>query len=63
MDPELVRVEEGVEIRADPVEADEAEIEQSTPADDDVQAERQQHVEHGLECDETDVAARLDDGQ
>ena len=60
MDPELVRVEEGVEVRADPVEGDVAEIEQAAPPDDDVEPEREQHVEDGLERDEADVAARLE---
>ncbi len=63
MDPELVRVEEGIEIRADPVEGDVTEIEQAAPADDDVEPEGEQHVENGLERDEADVAARLDGRQ
>ena len=58
MNVELARVEPGVDVRAEAVERDVAEVEQPAPADHDVQAEREQHVEQRVERDPADVAAR-----
>ena len=63
VDSELLGAEQRVGVRADAVERDVAEVEQAAPADDDVEAEREQHVEHGLERDALDVARAGEDGQ
>ena len=63
MDAELVGAEQRVRVGADAVERDVAEVEQAAPADDDVEAEREQHVEDRLERDPLDVAAVGDGGQ
>ena len=49
--------EQRVGVGADAVERDVAEVEEAAPADDDVEAEGEQHVEHGVERDPADVAA------
>ena len=58
VDAVVRRVEQRVRVRADAVERDVAEVEEAAPADDDVEAEREQHVEDGLERDLPDVPAR-----
>jgi hypothetical protein len=63
VDPVVVGVEQRVRVGADAVERDEAEVEQSAPADDDVQPEGEQHVEDGVEADAPHVAAARDHGQ
>ena len=60
VDAELVRAEHRVRVRADAVEGHEAEVEQAAPADDDVETERQQHVEHRVERDAVHVGAVRD---
>ncbi len=56
MQPELRRGEHRVPVRAEAVERDVAEVEQAGIADDDVQAEGEQHVEQRVEADADDVA-------
>ena len=63
VDPVVVGVEQRVRVRAEAVERDVAEVEQAAPADDDVQPERKQHVQHGVEADAADVAAAREHGQ
>ena len=58
MEVELVRVEERVRVGAEPVERDITEVEEPAPADDDVEAEREHHVQHRVEADAAHVAAR-----
>ena len=56
--PELRRGEHRVAVRAEAVEGDVAEVEQPGVADDDVQPEREQHVEQRVEADADDVVVR-----
>ena len=51
MDAELVRGEQRVDVRAEAEERDVAEVEQARPADDDVQAEREQREDERVEAD------------
>ena len=60
---ELRRREHRVHVRAEAEERDVAEVEQSRVADDDVQAEAEQHVEHRVEADADDVAVGGERGQ
>ena len=62
VDAVVVGAQERIRVGADPVERDEAEVEQATPADDDVEPEREQHVDGDVECDPPDVAVVGDDG-
>jgi hypothetical protein len=62
VDAELLRVQHRVGVRADAVERHESEVEQAAPADDDVEAEGEQHVEHGVERHAVDVRAVREDG-
>src|SRR5206468_5473895 len=55
---ELLGREEGVGIRAEAEEGDVAEIEQSRPADDDVQPDREQRVDQRVDADAEVVAVR-----
>ncbi len=57
MDAVLLGAEERIGIRADAVERDVAEVEQAAPADDDVQPEREQHVERDVERHSAHVSA------
>ena len=54
---ELVGGEERVRVRTDAEERDVAEVEQPAPADHDVEPEGEQHVDHRVERDATDVPA------
>ena len=54
---ELVGGEDRVRVRTDSEEGDVAEVEQPTPADHDVEPERQQDVDDGVEGDPADVTA------
>ncbi|MCY1435761.1 hypothetical protein D9M71_518680 [compost metagenome] len=56
------RSEQGVQVGADGVEADVAHVKQAGVADDDVQAQRQQHVEHGEAKDAYPGRAKHRDG-
>ena len=58
----MVGAQERIRVGADPVERDEAQVEQATPADDDVEPEREQHVDGDVECDPPDVTVVGDDG-
>ena len=58
MDAELRRREHRERVGADPVEGDIAEVEEPGEADDDVQPQREQHVEQGVEADADDVLVR-----
>ena len=57
----MVGAQQRVAVGADAVERDKAEIEQTAPPDDDVQPEREQHVDGDVECDPPHVAAVGDD--
>ena len=63
VDAVMVRVEQRVGVRAHPVEGDVAEIEQPAPADDDVEPEREQHVEDRVERHPAHIAAVEADGK
>ena len=56
VDAELRRCEHCVAVGAEAVERDVAEVEQPRIADDDVQAEREQHVQQRVEADADDIA-------
>ena len=60
---ELRRREQRVEVGAEAVERDEAEVEQARPADDDVQSERQQREEDGVDRDADHVLRARDEGE
>ena len=62
MQTELVRRQDRVGVGAEAVEGDEAEVEQSGPADDDVEAEREQCEEDGVDGDTDDVVRAGDEG-
>ena len=57
VDVVLIGAQESVGVRADAEEGDVAQVEQAAPADDDVQPEREQHEDDGVERDPADVAA------
>ena len=63
MDAELLGGEQRVGVRTDPVERHVSEIEQTSPAKDDVEPERKQHVQNSVEGDAPDVAAVVNDRQ
>ena len=63
MEVELVRAQVRVRERAEAVEHEVAEVEQPTPADDDVEAEGEHHEEHGVEGDPPPVPVGHADGQ
>ena len=63
VDVELVRAEERVRVRTHAEERDVAEVEQAAPPDDDVEPEREEHEDDGVERDPAHVAALEDAGQ
>ena len=61
VDAVVIRAEQRIGVGADPEERDVAEVEQAAPADDDVEPEREQHVDRDVERDAPHVAAVGDD--
>ena len=57
------RTEHRVDVRAEAEEGDVAEVEQPGAADDDVQPEREQHVDQRVEADPQDVVVAVDERQ
>ena len=62
VDAIVIRTEERIGVGTDSEERDVTQIEQATPADDDVEPEREQHVHGDVERDPPDVAAIGDHG-
>ena len=61
MDVELVRAQDRVRVGPEPEERDVAEVEETAPADHDVEAEREQRVQDRVVRDCIDVAAVAED--